>query len=57
MSIKLEDTVAIVQKEICRRRAKYESVAKTEGQDSVTVEGRNVGRLFLPVYSKFAGSC
>ena len=43
MSIKLEDTVAVVQKEICGRRAKYESVTRTEGQDSVTVKGGNVG--------------
>ena len=57
MAIKLKYTVAVVQKEIRGCRAKYESVAKTEGQGSVTVEGRNVGRLFLPVYSKFAGSC
>ena len=57
MAIKLEDTVAVVQKEIRGRRAKYESVAKTEGQGSVTVEGRSIGRLFLSAYSKFAGSC
>ena len=30
MAIRLEDAVAVVQKEICDLRAKYESVAKTE---------------------------
>ena len=43
MAIKLEDTVAVVQKEIRERRAKYESVTRTERQGSVTVEGRSVG--------------
>ena len=57
MAIKLEDTVAVVQKEIRGCRAKYESVTRTEGQGSVTVEGRNVGRLFLSAYSKSSGSC
>ena len=31
MAIKLEYAVAVVQKEICGRRAKYESVTRTEG--------------------------
>ena len=29
MTIKLEDAVAVVQKEICDLRVKYESIAKT----------------------------
>ena len=37
MAIKLEDAVAVVQKEIRDLRAKYESVAKTEEQDSIMV--------------------
>ena len=39
MAIKLEDAVAVVQKEIRDLRAKYESVAKTEEQDPIMVEG------------------
>ncbi len=39
MAIKLEDAVSVVQKEICDLRAKYESVAKTEEQDPIMVEG------------------
>lgn len=39
MAIKLEDAVAVVQKEICDLRAKYESIAKTEEQDPILVEG------------------
>ena len=39
MAIKLEDAVAVVQKEIRDLRAKYESVAKTEEQDPILVEG------------------
>ena len=39
MTIKLEDAVAVVQKEIRDLRAKYESVAKTEEQDPIMVEG------------------
>ena len=39
MYIKLEDTVAVVQKEICGRRAKYESVVKTEEHGLTMVEG------------------
>lgn len=33
MVIKLEDAVAVVQKEICKWREKYESVANENGQD------------------------
>lgn len=39
MAIKLEDAVAVVQKEIRDLRAKYESVTKTEEQDPIMVEG------------------
>lgn len=39
MAIKLEDAVAVVQKEICKWREKYESVAKTEEQDPIMIEG------------------
>ena len=39
MAIKLEDAVAVVQKEIRKWREKYESVAKTEEQDPIMVEG------------------
>ena len=39
MGIKLEDAVAVVQKEIRDLRAKYESIAKTEEQDPILVEG------------------
>lgn len=33
MTIKLEDAIAVVQKEICKWREKYESVANENGQD------------------------
>lgn len=39
MAIKLEDAVAVVQKETRDFRAKYESVNKTEEQDPIMVEG------------------
>ena len=39
MTIELKDAVAVVQKEIRDLRAKYESVAKTEEQDPILVEG------------------
>lgn len=40
MAIKLEDTVAVVQKEISKWREKYESVANENGQDHpIMVEG------------------
>ena len=40
MAIKLEDAVAVVQKEISKWREKYESVANKNGQDhSIMVEG------------------
>lgn len=42
MAIKLEDAVAVVQKEIRDLRAKYESVAKTEEQDPIMVEGETL---------------
>ena len=46
MAIKLEDAVAVVQKEIREWRAKYESVAKTEEQDPIMVEGETVAGYF-----------
>ena len=46
MAIKLEDAVAVVQKEICDLRAKYESVAKTEEQDPIMVEGETSAGYF-----------
>lgn len=39
MAIKLEDAVAVVQKEIRDLRAKYETIAKAEEQDPIMVEG------------------
>ncbi len=40
MAIKLEDTVAVVQKEIRKWREKYESVANKNEQDhSIMVKG------------------
>lgn len=39
MAIKLNDTVAVVQKEIRDLRAKYETIAKAEEQDPIMVEG------------------
>lgn len=40
MAIKLEDTVAVVQKEIRKWREKYESSANENGQDHpIMVEG------------------
>lgn len=49
-TIKLEDTVAVVQKEIRKWREKYESVAKTEEQDPILIEGVNVDWVLLPTY-------
>ena len=46
MAIKLEDAVAVVQKEIRKRREKYESVAKTEEQDPIMVEGETSAGYF-----------
>lgn len=46
MAIKLEDAVAVVQKEIRDLRAKYESVAKTEEQDPIMVEGETSAGYF-----------
>ena len=57
MAIKLEDAVAVVQKEIRDLRTKYESVAKMEEQDPILVEGRNFGRLFLPTYGGSKRCC
>lgn len=39
MAIKLEDAVAVVQKEICDLCAKYEPVVKTEERGPIMVEG------------------
>lgn len=39
MAIKLNDAVAVVQKEIRDLRAKYETIAKAEEQDPIMVEG------------------
>ena len=38
MAIKLEDAVAVVQKEIRKWREKYESVANENGQDHPRVK-------------------
>ena len=46
MAIKLEDAVAVVQKEIRDLRTKYESVAKTEEQDPILVEGETSAGYF-----------
>ena len=46
MAIKLGDAVAVVQKEIRDLRIKYESVAKTEEQDSIMVEGETTAGYF-----------
>lgn len=46
MAIKLEDAVAVVQKEIRDLRAKYESVTKTEEQDPIIVEGETSAGYF-----------
>ena len=42
MAIKLEDTVAVVQKEIRKWHTKYESVVKAEEQDPIMVEGETL---------------
>lgn len=39
MSIKLNDAVVVVQKEIRDQRAKYETIVKTEEQNLVLIEG------------------
>ena len=47
MTIKLEDAVAIVQKEIRKWREKYESVANENGQDHpIMVEGETTAGYF-----------
>ena len=46
MAIKLEDAVAVVQKEIRKWRAKYESIAKAEEQDPIMVEGETTAGYF-----------
>ena len=46
MAIKLGDAVAVVQKEIRDLRIKYESVAKTEEQDPIMVEGETTAGYF-----------
>ncbi len=39
MAIKLENAVAVVQKEIHNLRTKYGTIAKTKGQNPIMVEG------------------
>lgn len=57
MAIKLEDTVAVVQKEISKWREKYESVANKNRQDHpIMVEERNHSRLFLSAYGESSRS-
>ena len=46
MAIKLEDAVAVVQKEIRDLRAKYETIAKTEEQDPIMVEGETTAGYY-----------
>ena len=47
MAIKLEDAVAVVQKEIRKWREKYESVANENGQDHpIMVEGETTAGYF-----------
>ena len=46
MAIKLEDAVAVVQKEIRDLRIKYEFVAKTEEQNQIMVEGETSAGYF-----------
>lgn len=47
MAIKLEDAVAVVQKEIRKWREKYESVANENGQDhSIIVESKTTAGYF-----------
>lgn len=47
MAIKLEDAVAVVQKEIRKWREKYESVANENGQDHpIMVEGETIAGYF-----------
>ena len=46
MAIKLEDAVAVVRKEICDLRTKYETTAKTEEQDPIMVEGETSAGYF-----------
>lgn len=46
MAIKLNDAVAVIQKEIREWRTKYESVAKTEERDPIMVEGETTVGYF-----------
>ena len=46
MAIKLEDAVAVVQKEIREWRTKYESVVKAGEQDPIMVEGETTAGYF-----------
>ena len=47
MAIKLEDAVAVVQKEIRKWREKYESVANENGQDHpIMVEGETTAGYY-----------
>lgn len=57
MAIKLEDAVAVVQKEIRKWREKYESTANENGQDPPNYgRGLNYGRLFLSAYGESSRS-
>ena len=42
MNNELDNAVAIVQKEISNLRAKYESIAKEDGQDPIMIEGETI---------------
>ena len=47
MAIKIEGAVAVVQKEICKWREKYESVANENGQDhSIMVESETTADYY-----------
>jgi hypothetical protein len=51
MAIKLEDAVAVVQKEIRKWREKYESVANENGQDHpIMVEGETTAGYFVSLW-------
>ena len=58
MAIKLEDAVAVVQKENRKWRERYESVANKNGRDHPPHYGRglNHGRLFLSAYGESSRS-
>ena len=46
MAIKLEDAVAVVQKEIREWHTKYESIVKAEEQDPIMVEDETTAGYF-----------